>query len=137
MTPEPAPYPEGAATSDPASARVVVTRSAYRPEQPRGRAPRVELDDQTSLGSSYLSSLIRTQIRTALVVLILLAVPSAFLPLVLAHLPKGTGGWGSQAAVGWLTLGVAAYPLLVALGWWYVRQVDENERAFTRLVESD
>ena len=35
----------------------------------------------------------------------------------------------------WLILGVGVYPVLVLLGWRYVRRAERTERAFARLVQ--
>ena len=35
----------------------------------------------------------------------------------------------------WGLLGFVVYPVLVAIGWWYVRAAERNERAFTDVVE--
>jgi hypothetical protein len=35
----------------------------------------------------------------------------------------------------WGLLGFLVYPVLVAIGWWYVRAAERNERAFTDVVE--
>ena len=35
----------------------------------------------------------------------------------------------------WLLLGVAVYPWLLVLAWWYVRRAERNEAAFVELVE--
>jgi hypothetical protein len=36
--------------------------------------------------------------------------------------------------VGWLLLGVVAYPFLWGLGWFYVRRAERNERDFADLM---
>ncbi len=35
----------------------------------------------------------------------------------------------------WAFLGFAVYPVLVLLGWFYVRAAEHNERHFTDMVE--
>jgi putative solute:sodium symporter small subunit len=35
----------------------------------------------------------------------------------------------------WLILGAGVYPVLVLLGWRYVRRAERTERAFARLVQ--
>jgi len=35
----------------------------------------------------------------------------------------------------WLLLGLLAYPLLVGLGWAYVRRAERNEQVFSELVD--
>jgi hypothetical protein len=35
----------------------------------------------------------------------------------------------------WVILGFAAYPVLIGLGWVYVRTAERNERDFADMVE--
>jgi len=39
--------------------------------------------------------------------------------------------------LGWLLLGVLVYPLLVLLGWVYVRRAELNERHFADLMDGE
>ncbi|MFD5812867.1 hypothetical protein [Streptomyces sp. NPDC127038] len=126
---------------DPTERRVVVTgvprrtlpparlRSRGRhPQVPGHHGPRVEIDEQTTLGHTYVRSLMRSQLRAAcstFAVLILLVGP---LPLVFAAMPDG-------AALEWAVLGFCLYPPLVLLARWYVRRAERNEKDLVRLVE--
>ncbi|MBD8042966.1 hypothetical protein H9638_03970 [Arthrobacter sp. Sa2BUA2] len=94
-----------------------------------------ELDEQTEVGEVFLSSLIRSQLRLALVVaggfgLILLGVP-----LLLAAVPQ----IGELAAFGipvpWLLLGLGVYPLVIVSGALYVRSANRNEARFQDLLD--
>jgi len=109
------------------------------PSRP-GSAPPVfpvarELDEQSEVGEVFLSSLIRSQLRLALVVaggfgLILLGVP-----LLLAAVPE----IGELAAFGipvpWLLLGLGVYPLVIVSGALYVRSANRNESRFQDLLD--
>jgi len=119
-------------TDAPPPRRVRVT------SRPAGRRRRTsvasEIDAQTELGEVYMRSLMRTQLRLALGVLVLLAVTLGALPLLFATVP-----WLQQARllgvpVAWLVLGLGAYPLLLSLAAFYVRRAERNERAFHELV---
>jgi hypothetical protein len=94
-----------------------------------------EIDEQSQVGEVYLRSLLRAQLRLAVVVVVLLAVVVGGLPLVFWLLP----GVGERAFLGmplaWGVLGFLVYPTLLAIGWWYVRAAERNERAFTDVVE--
>lgn len=99
--------------------------------RPRAR----EIDAQTRVGAIYMRSLLREQLRLALRILALLALSVGSLPLVF-HLAPGLADvqlFGVPLA--WLLLGVLVYPLLILLGWLYVRQAEANERDFADLVE--
>jgi hypothetical protein len=104
---------------------------------PRRRTPAArttDIDAETRLGDMYMGSLLREQLRLALGVLTVLALTVGLLPL-LFHLVPGLSGVGVLGLpLGWLLLGVAVYPWLLALGWAYVRRAERNEDDFTELV---
>jgi uncharacterized BrkB/YihY/UPF0761 family membrane protein len=94
-----------------------------------------EIDAQTRIGDAYMRSLIRTQLRLAAAVLVVLAVTVGGLPLLFVVAP----GVRSEHLLGlplpWLLLGFLVYPALLALAWYYVRQAERNERQFSDLVD--
>mgnify|MGYP006949469750 CR=1 FL=1 len=113
---------------DPTERRVTVTGPPRRTRRASGYyRPRTEIDEQTTLGHTYVRSLMRGQLRTGLAAL-------AVLGLLLATLPLFFGALGSATVV-WVVLGFATYPVLVLLAWWYVRRAERNESDFARLVE--
>ncbi|MCC3292687.1 hypothetical protein [Arthrobacter sp. zg-Y1110] len=94
-----------------------------------------ELDEQSEVGELIIGSLIRSQLRLALVVgggflLILLSVPVllAFLP-VIAELSV----FGVPAP--WILLGVGVYPLVIGCGLLYVLSAQRNENRYRDLVD--
>ncbi|MEU9859303.1 hypothetical protein AB0D99_00385 [Streptomyces sp. NPDC047971] len=102
------------------------------PRGPSGRPPghppaRSEISEQTTLGHTYVRSLMRSQLRAALTALGALVLLVGPLPLLLA-LP-------APEAVVWAALGVGVYPVIWAVARWYVRRAERNERDFTGLVE--
>jgi hypothetical protein len=126
---------------DPTERRVVVTgvprrtlpharlRSRGRyPHAAGSYRPRTEIDEQTTLGHTYVRSLMRSQLRAALTVFAVLVLLIGPLPLVFAALPDGAGAE-------WAVLGFGLYPPLVLLARWYVRRAERNEKDFVRLVE--
>ncbi|WP_405909847.1 MULTISPECIES: hypothetical protein [unclassified Streptomyces] len=114
---------------DPTERRVTVTGVPRRTRRTSGYyRPRTEIDEQTTLGHTYVRSLMRSQLRVALVVLAVLVLLVAPLPLVFAAMPDG-------ATLEWAVLGFCVYPPLVLLARWYVRRAERNERDFVRLVE--
>ncbi|WP_175412099.1 hypothetical protein [Streptomyces sp. TRM64462] len=112
-----------------------VPRSARRPP---GHAPaRSEISEQTTLGHTYVRSLMRSQLRAALSALATLALLVGSLPLLLA-LPGALASEGpalSAEPFVWAALGVAVHPVMWLVARWYVRRAERNERDFTRLVE--
>ncbi|WP_217242023.1 hypothetical protein [Streptomyces sp. AC555_RSS877] len=126
---------------DPADRRVVVTGPPRRtlPHarlRSRGRyphasgsyRPRTEIDEQTTLGHTYVRSLMRSQLRAGLAVFAFLGLLIGPLPLLFAALPDAR-------RLEWAVLGFGLYLPLVLLARWYVRRAERNERDFVRLVE--
>ncbi|GHG27145.1 DUF485 domain-containing protein [Streptomyces zaomyceticus] len=95
-----------------------------RPAHPPARS---EIDEQTTLGHTYVRSLMRSQLRAALTALGALALLVGSLPLLLA-LP-------APEIYVWVVLGVGVYPVVWGIAHWYVRRAERNERDFTGLVE--
>lgn len=116
--------------------REVVTGVPRAARRPPGHAPaRSEISEQTTLGATYVRSLMRSQLRAALYALGTLALLVGSLPLLFA-LPAAVGGsLSSPELVVWASLGVAVYPVMWLIARWYVRRAERNERDFTRLVE--
>jgi hypothetical protein len=94
-----------------------------------------EIDAQSQVGEVYLRSLLRAQLRLAVVVVVLLGFLVGGLPLAFWLLPEAMGVSVLGMPLAWGLLGFAVYPVLVALGWGYVRAAERNERAFTDVVE--
>jgi hypothetical protein len=118
--------------SEPNPRRVEVRREPRRSSG--NRAGSRDIDEQTSLGTTYMHSLVRTQLRLALATLAVVLVPLALIPALFALAP-GIGRLAVGAVpVPWLLLGVVIYPLLVLVGWRFVRQAERNEAEFERIV---
>jgi hypothetical protein len=114
---------------DPAERRVVVTGVPRRARRASGYyRPRTEIDEQTTLGHTYVRSLMRSQLRAALLVFAVLVLLVAPLPLAFAAVPDASN-------LEWAVLGFCVYPPLVLLARWYVRRAERNEKDFVRLVE--
>jgi hypothetical protein len=115
--------------------RVRVTSPRSTAARPRRMSPSSEIDAQTRVGELYMRSLMRTQLRLAATVLLLLALTVGGLPLLFAFVPAVTDAHLLGVPLPWALLGFAVYPCLVGLGWLYVRQAERNEAAFAELVE--
>ncbi|MGP9022340.1 hypothetical protein ACT1U9_28555 [Streptomyces sp. BR1] len=113
---------------DPAERREVVTGVPRRARTAGGYRPRTEIDEQTTLGHTYVRSLMRSQLLTGLAVFAVLVLLVGPLPLVFAARRDDPG-------LVWGVLGFGVYAPLVLLGRWYVRRAERNERDFARLVE--
>ncbi|MFE3329278.1 hypothetical protein [Streptomyces sp. NPDC059176] len=116
--------------------REVVTGVRRGVRRRPGHAPaRSEISEQTALGTVYVRSLMRSQLRAALCALGVLALIVGTLPLLFAFPSAVLGSFSSPGPFAWVTLGVVAYPVMWLIARWYVRRAERNERDFTGLVE--
>ena len=119
--------------SDHPPPRVRVTGPQRRQAQtPRTRTG--DIDEETPLGGVYLGSLLREQLWLALRIVGLLVVAIGSLPLVFHLAPGLTDVRVIGMPLPWLLLGIVVYPVLVLLGWRYVRRAERNERDFADLM---
>lgn len=86
------------------------------------------------MGAILVSSLVDEQRRLALRVLTVLGVCLGSLPLVFTLSPTLAEVRLFGIPVAYLLLWVLVHPLLIGLGWFYVRRAEANEAAFTALV---
>jgi nucleoside permease NupC len=94
-----------------------------------------EIDAGTRVGAIYMGSLLREQLRLALRVIATLFATVGSLPLLFHLFPGLAGVHVLGLPLSWLLLGVLVYPLLLVLGWRYIRRAEDNERDFTDLVQ--
>jgi hypothetical protein len=109
--------------------RTAAARGAAR------RGVRRDVSEQTQLGVTFMTSLRRAQLRLALIVGLTVAVILGGIPLLFLALPALREARVGGLSVGWLLLGVLAFPAICAGAWYYVRAAERNERAFVELVE--
>ena len=121
----------------PRRVRVTSPRTGARPARPRPVALTTQIDQRTSLGSVYLASLLRAQLRLAAGVLgtVLLVVGS--LPLLFTWFPQLSRVIVLGVPLPWVVLAFAAYPGFVLAGWIFVRRAERNEATFTSLVQPE
>lgn len=96
-----------------------------------------EIDAQTGVGDAYMASLVRTQLRLALLVVWVLGVVVVALPMLFALVPEVRNASIGAVPLPWIVLGFLVYPLLLGLGWFYVRQAERTEHDFSELVERE
>ncbi|HZK35487.1 MAG TPA: hypothetical protein VFC57_00830 [Aeromicrobium sp.] len=101
----------------------------------RERSVQQEIDEATSVGEVYMRSLVRSQLRLALAVLMILMLTVGMLPIVFVVFDSISEFRLFGVPLPWLLLGVGVYPYLFGLGWLYVRQAERAEQTFTDLVE--
>lgn len=121
---------------EPAPARVRVTSPQTRGATRRiARTVTTEIDAQTELGATYVRSLLRAQLRLAMGILLLLMVLLGGLPLLFAFAPTLSAHQVFGMPIAWGLLAFGVYPVLMALGWVYVRRAERTERDFIAMVE--
>lgn len=125
MNEEPPPY----------TARVRITNPLTTASPHLRRSVAQEIDESTSIGEVYMRSLIRSQLRLALVVLFTLLLSVGVLPIVFVIFDSITTFRVAGVPLPWWILGLAVYPFLIALGVLYTRHADRAERDFAELVE--
>ncbi|MFC7496854.1 MULTISPECIES: hypothetical protein [unclassified Nocardioides] len=104
---------------------------------PRRRPPAArtsDIDAGTQLGGVYMRSLLREQLRLAIGVLVAMGLTIGLLPLAFYLVPGLSDVRLLGMPLGWLLLGIVVYPVLVLLGWGYVRRAEANEHDFAELV---
>jgi hypothetical protein len=104
---------------------------------PRRRTPAArtrDIEAETRLGGVYMGSLLREQLALAARVLGTLVLTVGSLPLLFHLWPALADVAVLGVPLSWLLLGVAVYPLLVVLGWYYVRRAERNEEDFLDLL---
>jgi hypothetical protein len=116
---------------DPAERVRITGPTRRRPAATRTR----EIDAGTRVGAIYMRSLLREQLRLALRVLAILLATVGSLPFLFYLWPGLAAVHVLGVPLSWLLLGVLVYPLLLVLGWRYIRRAEDNERDFTDLIQ--
>lgn len=103
------------------------------------RAPRrtlaAEIDAQTGMGEAYVRTLIRAQLRLGVATIAAVVVPLATMPLLFGLWPTIRELTVGPVPLWWVVLGLAVYPAILAVSWWYVGRAERNEQRFHSLVD--
>jgi hypothetical protein len=95
----------------------------------------MELEELTSVGEALLRQLIRSQLRTALILSGIVVVALCSLPLVFWAVPAAGSAVVCGMRLPWLLLGVLPFPFLLAVGYLGTYLAERHEREFIDLVE--
>lgn len=95
---------------------------------------REEVDAQSSLGTTYVESLQRAQLRLALRLVVGLAVLLGAIPLISLLVPTLSDVSAFGIPLPWLVLGVLVYPLVVLAARWFTRSSERLEEEFSEVV---
>jgi len=121
--------------TEPAPRRVRVVSPRSRAARPAKPPVSHEIGEQTVVGELYMASLVRTQLRLAIGVLLIFTVLLGGLPLLLTAEPGLAEVHVLGLPLPWLLLGVVVYPVLIMGGFFYVRRAERNEIDFSEIVE--
>ena len=121
-------------TQEPPRRRVVVTGRRTRTARSSRLVVAHEIDSQTRLGEVYVRSLVRTQLRLAVLVCAAVGLVLGLVPLVFLFWPRLAQVELLGVPLPWLLLGVLVYPMLIGVAAFYVRHADRNERDFSDLI---
>ena len=116
--------------------RVRVTSPLASASRHVPRSARQEIDESTGVGEVYMRSLIRSQLRAALTVVVTLLLSIGALPVVFLTVDASTTVRLLGIPLPWIVLGVVVYPFLGVIGWLFVRQAERAERDFADLVDA-
>ena len=95
----------------------------------------VELEEQTSYGEELVREFIRIQLRTAVRLALLAIVLLCGLPVLFFFVPGIADVTVAGVRLPWLLLGVAPFPVLFGIGYWYNVLAERHERDFVDMVE--
>ncbi|MFD6791921.1 MULTISPECIES: hypothetical protein [Prauserella salsuginis group] len=162
-SPEPRSFrsgPSHAATSHSASRAAASRTTESRASEPRASEPRqprirrqrvvlaepsrsstslrarVELEQQTSWGELLIKDLVKVQLRTAVLLGLLVLAVLCAIPAVFYVAPAVTELRLAGLPLPWLLLAVAPFPLMFGVGLWYNRLAERRERDFVNMIEN-
>lgn len=87
------------------------------------------------MGAVYVRSLIRSQLRLAIVCAVGFVVATAVFAIGVALLPAIDEALVAGVPVSWLLLGLGVYPLALTVAALYVRAATRNEARYRALAE--
>ena len=111
--------------------RVRVTSPRTLAGRPRRVRVTSEIDAQTRIGELYMIAQLRLAGRVILALMVLVG----GIPLAYSRFPALDDARVLGMPLAWLLLGIAVYPVMVLLGWLYVRSAERNEKDFADMVE--
>jgi hypothetical protein len=94
-----------------------------------------DLQDDTAGGRLLVQSLMRAQLGLSLLCLALALTVTASIPAIAVLVPATRRVTVAGLPLTLVVLGVAIYPVFIAVGWFYNRQARQLEARFTDLVD--
>jgi uncharacterized membrane protein (DUF485 family) len=102
-----------------------------RPQQQHGRGP------TSDIAGVYVRSLIRSQLRIAVVFAVGFAVATTIFVLAIALVPALDSSFVFGVPASWVLLGFGVYPLALTVAGLYVRAASRNEARYRSLTEEE
>lgn len=96
---------------------------------------RVEVQEHTEVGDAMVRALVRAQLLLSVRLAVLTLAVLFAIPLLGLLVPAFADTTVLGIRLPWIVLGVAVYPLLLGVGWIYVRGAERNEQEFVDLVD--
>ncbi|MDJ0393882.1 hypothetical protein QMK17_11120 [Rhodococcus sp. G-MC3] len=96
---------------------------------------RVEVQEQTEVGDAMVRGLVRAQLLLSVRLALLTLAILFSIPLVALQVPAFGDATLAGVRLPWIVLGILVYPLLLGVGWIYVRQAERIEQQFVELVD--
>ncbi|MBG6183716.1 hypothetical protein IWX65_001682 [Arthrobacter sp. CAN_A214] len=118
----------------PQRVRVTAPRTSARPTSSSYPVMR-EVAEESEVGQLFVTSLIRSQLRLALVVAGGFLIILIGIPVLLIIFPAISGVTVFTVPVPWLLLGFCIYPLVIGCAVLYVRSASRNEKRFQDLID--
>lgn len=109
--------------------RVTAPRSA-----PRLSGETTEAAEESEVGQVFVQSLIRSQLRLALVVAVGFMLVLGAFPVLLAAVPGLAGTRVAGIPFDWLLLGAGIYPVIGLSAWLFIRSAARNEARYRDLA---
>ncbi|WP_027942410.1 hypothetical protein [Amycolatopsis taiwanensis] len=134
IPPAPPAEPASQPAKPPKRQRVVLADPRSR-SRPVLRA-RVELEEQTSWGEALIKDLVKRQLRTAVLLGLVMLVLLGSLPLAFYFSPTFAQLKVIGIPLAWLLLGVLPFPLLLVAGLVHNRLAEAHEREFVDLIDN-
>ncbi|MDH5421958.1 MAG: hypothetical protein OEY55_09150 [Acidimicrobiia bacterium] len=93
-------------------------------------------DRDTALDPIYLRTVLKVNLITSLVHFGIFLIVMLGGPLVFWLFPGLATVYVGALPLPWFYLGIAGFPMLVIIGWHYLREVEEDEEEFSDLVDA-
>ena len=114
-------------TAPPPRVRITAPRSGARPP--------AAVPGPGDPSTVYVRSLIRSQLRVAVVAAAAFALALAAITALLAFVPEVREFTVAGIPMAWFALGVGVYPIVLLVAWSVVRAAERNEARYRSLAE--